>query len=342
MRIWSRALGLGLSLSLLLSVTGCGKDGGKTLASPTPAGVTETDELVDQAVDYSKYNTYVTVYNTIYTLSDLLGRYFEAVADTPEFTLLEGADYGEIREMYTTDIAVTHGLKEALDWATKEPSYSKVDSVTKQLVPDMITLMEQFNTLELYMVFSEYEEDNYEKAATCHTEIYKAADGFYQWAPTFLSEMDALTDEIDKVEMEKFLKKDELIAYYSNLTIDGAQDVVSAVRTQLYNQQEGGELNTEEIAAAYEKFKEDSATLLEKMKDEDQIAKIPYFVDGSKYGEDGPTYVKYYTTSIENLRYYMETLMAMIGSQEDCSDSISDASDGLSNLIDRYNRYIAT
>lgn len=341
MRIWSRALGLGLSLSLLLSVAGCGKDGGKTLASPTPAGVTETDEPVDEAVDYTKYNAYVTVYNTVYKLSDILECYFEAVADAPEFALLEGADYGEIQEVYTTDISITYGLKEALKLASEKPSYDKVDSVTKKLVPDMITLMEQFNSLELYMVFAEYEEDNYEKAATCHTEIYQAADGFYQWAASFLDEMDALTEEINDVEMEKFLKNDELIAYYSNLTIDGAQDVVSAVRTQLYNQQEGGELNTEEIAVPYEAFKADSASLLEHMENEDQTAKIPYFVDGSKNGEDGPTYIKYYITSIENLRYYMETLMEQIGSQGDTGDAISDVSDGLSNLIDRYNRYIA-
>lgn len=340
-QFWRKPLALGLSLSLLFAMSGCGKDGGNGAAGPTPTAAVETREPEEEPIDYSKYNAYVTVYDTVYSLSQVLDAYFAAVADTPEFALLEGGDYGAVRDVYTTDLAISYALEEALDWTTKEPGYPNVDSVAKRLVPDMITLQKQFSSLELYMVFSEFEEDNYEKAAACHAEIYPAAEGFYQWASRFLSEMDVLTDEISAVEMEKLLKNEELIAYYSNLTMDGAQDVLAAIRAQLAGLEEGGALSTGEIAAAYEQFKEDSATLLNYMGDEEQIAKIKYFVDGSKNGEDGPTYARYYTTSVENLRYYMETLMERIGAQEDVGASMADVSDGLSNLIDRYNRYIA-
>lgn len=333
-----RPLALGLSLAMLAAAAGCGK--GAASPSPTPTAVTQTQEPEEQQVDYSKYNDYIDVYDMIYTMGDILDAYFEAVADAPEFALLEGADYGAVREMISTDIKLYYPIEEALDWTDKEPAYPDVDKAAKELIPHLVTLMKQFSNLEMYMVFSEYDEDNYEKAAACHAELYPAVDGFYTWASQFVDAMDVLTEETNQIEMERLLKEEKRIAYYSNLTIDGAQDVRSAVREHLYRVEAGEPLDTGSIQTAYDQFQADSAELLKNLEDQEQIEKIKYFVEGTRYGEQGAYYLKNYVTAVENLRYYIDTLMELAGGGEDCTDALDTVSGGISKLIDRYNQYI--
>lgn len=335
-----RPLALGLSLALLASASGCGK--GASSPSPTPTALTETQAPEEHPVDYSKYNDYIDVYDMIYTMSDILDAYFEAVADTPEFALLEGADYGAVQDLISPDINLSYPIEQALEWADKEPAYPDVDKAAKELIPHLVTLMKQFGSLELYMVFSEYEEDNYEKAAACHAELYPAVKSFYTWAPQFVDAMDILTEETNQIELERLLKEERLIAYYSNLTIDGAQALRNAVREQLYGLEEGESPDMESIHTAYEKFQEDSAALLKNLEDQEQIEKIRYFVEGTRYGEKGEVYLGYYVTTVEDLRYYLDTLMELMGSGADCADALDTVSSGISKLIDRYNQYIVS
>ena len=116
-----------LAAALLLG--GCsGKDGSKSVseaADPTGSSVSsEESQASDEPIDYSKYNAYLSVADSIYEMDDMLGAYFTVVQDQPEFALSEGMDYALLEDAFSSYISQEYLMDDALTYVDKEPGLS--------------------------------------------------------------------------------------------------------------------------------------------------------------------------------------------------------------------------
>ena len=132
MKISIRLLTFCLMIAVLL--TGCGsstppavssspQEGGSSSSSIPPE---ETGDQSEEVTDYSKYNTYLDLLDSLYDTMDILDTYFSVVEFQEEFQLIGGQDFSS-RELYSAlvfgNMSFNGYLDSALKLTEKEPYY---------------------------------------------------------------------------------------------------------------------------------------------------------------------------------------------------------------------------
>ncbi len=116
-----------LLLTLLLSGCAGGESGGSSdeadaSSSADQSGSTETTQT-NEPVDYSKYNAYLAVSNSVYKMDGMLTAYFTVVHNQPEFALVEGMDYGMLNDVFSSYTFDVYTMEQAMSYCDEDPAY---------------------------------------------------------------------------------------------------------------------------------------------------------------------------------------------------------------------------
>lgn len=335
-----RMLALGLSAALVL----CACDGGnpdKTNASASPSPSASASEPPEETgVDYSKYNAYLKLSNEMSDVLDVLDIYFSHVEFAEEFALMEGGDYGAMKDGVQFFIANTYPVKQALEYVSKEPSYPAVDAAVRAMGDSPVKLMEAVDDLASYLRFNAFEEDNMAKAAEIHAALWEPMQIFGTYYGEFLSCMSDLADQVRDEDLEIMRENGELILYYSSLMIYASQDIlnniwdqIDAANTDPETEFVLPEIDRTQLAPLFGELMESYDSLTEAMGKEEEQKKV-------FSGATAENAMKLYTTKVNNLYVAMGNLADALNQNSDYAEVYDKATDALNGMIDGYNSII--
>lgn len=340
----ARMLAFGLSAALLLS--GC--DGDTKASGSSSPGPSETEsESVppeNEPKDYSKYNAYLKLADKMSEVMDILDVYFYNVEFSEQFAVLEDGDYADIKDAVDFYTAFTYPIEEALEYAGKDPSYSRADAAVRAMGNSPVELMKAIGSLSNYMQFNAFEDDDLAKAPEIHAAIWEP----FQIVATYYNEFISALDELDKNMRDENLadlKEDgEMILYYSSIMIDSAGDILD----DIWDQYDAAvmaadpdaeftlpEIDMTRIAPLFGEFNTAYEGLNEAMADEEQLAKVKSFSGAVAEGA-----IKLYTNKVDSLYVRMGTLAGILNENGDYSEAYGSAREALNSMISGYNSII--
>lgn len=340
---WKKLAALALCAVLLLS--GCGgKAGG---SSSQKADASSSNDSSDSssgasARDYSKYNSYMELYGELSDMEDILLEYFMNVDYTEDFALLEGGDYGAMKENVQYYTGHAYIARDALEYVDEEPSYPKVDAAVRALGESPEQMMDALEALASYMLFDDFQKDNLARAPEIHAGIWEALQVFDPYYGEMMDAMDELAAELRDEDMEDMLNDGQLILYHSRIMIHNSEDILGDIWDQLEVSFENmdpeddfvlPEIDTANIMPMFDQVNAAYEELTAALADEEQQAKV--FT-----GPAADVSIQMYTRTVDALHARMGELANVLKDGLDYSDAYDSASDALSSMIDGYNGLI--
>ena len=333
-----RSLVLGLFAALLLG--GCGgnpaADAGKPSEAPSPPEA----QTEDAPKDYSKYNSYLGLYEQMKEMLNILDVYFTNVEHASDFAMAEGGDYAAIKDATDFYTANTYSLQKALDYAGEEPSYARVDAAVRALGDSPLELMKAISSLSVYIQFGEYEKDNLARAPEIHAAIWEPLKVFSTYYGEFMNAVDELADELDGEGLEYLKNEGLMILYYSELMLGSGGDIIDEVNAQIdaANQNPDEkfvlpELDRTALAPLFDGFNTAYTDLMAAMEDEGEQAKV--FT-----GALSESAMKLYTSQVNALYFKMGSLAQALNDGSDYFNAYDELIDAYNGMVGGYNSII--
>lgn len=338
-KFWRSVMGLSLCAALLLS--GCGGKGGKDESDLTSSPETPEEETNGEA-DYSKYNAYMDLYDSLSEMEEILIAYFMNVEYAEDFALAEGGDYGALKEAAEFFTGNTYIAERALEYAEEEPAYAKVDAAVRALGDSPAKMMDALDSLASYMRFNEFEQDSLARAPEIHAQLWEAFQVYNQYYGQMMDAMDELAAETRDDDLEGLLDDGQLILYHSRMMIHNSEDILENIWNQWEASLENSdpeaelvlpEIDRTEIAplfAAFNTAYEELTAALGSQEEREKVFSGPV--------AEGAT--ELYTTKVNTLYVRMGALADALNEGQDYSEAYDSASDALSSMIDGYNSII--
>lgn len=201
-----------------------------------------------EMLDLIKYNTYVNLNNYIVEVLDNIDYYYQVVAYEDEFSMLPdtGLYYGFNIYYLNTDI-----LEEAAALVEVEPFYGELDTMTRDIIEPMRTMMDVFNTINKSTDFA---ENQYAKAKEYHEIIQQNADSFYAMGLEYIAALDEIADERIAKEEAQMLADGRLIIYNSSHAITIVDKILDECSAQGVSDSNITELDLEPIKVLYDEL----------------------------------------------------------------------------------------
>lgn len=327
-----------LILTLLLSGCAGGQESSEDSTADQTTETTSSDQTgdSDQPVDYSKYNAYLRVVESVSEMEGLLSSYFTVVQNQPEFALLDGMDYSMLADAFDFYHFDSVSMEVALGYCDSDPDYPEQDELLTALNEPYMTMGGVLDDITDYIQWDEYAEDNLAKAAQLHTQLYAALTAFDQAALPFTESMDVLDEATEQQELERLKSEGLDIAYYSTLLFDVADQIDAEVWAQISQAQTGTlpVLDMTNLETLYAQHQEAFAGLTTALADADQVA--------AQWTQEGTrdTMQSYYADLANNADVALSNFMTAARSQGDYSESYDSYFSWISRLIDQYNNSI--
>ena len=328
-----------LSLAAML-LAGCSAGGDKK-AEGTPTPSPEESETVR---DYSKYNAYMDLANTMSDMEDYLGVYFDNVAYEKDFALLEGGDYAAIKDALQFYTSNTYIVEEALSYLEEEPAYDKADAAVRALGESPAKVMEALNAIASYTRFNDHEKDNLAKAPELHADLWAALEIYDTYYNVLMDAINEMAEEARKDDETNLLADGELVLYHSTCMIYSSQDIFSLIDDQIYAAyekalNEGAEefvyptIDMTELSPLFDKFDQGYEGLNQAMESDEEREKV-------FSGKRGDAPEKLYMNKVDALYTKMGALAEVLLAGGDYLEAYDEASEALSSMIDAYNNII--
>lgn len=327
-----------LILALLLpGCTGGQDSSGDSTADPTTTSsdADQTEES-SQPVDYTKYNAYLDVVESLSEMEGLLSSYFTVVQNQPEFALIDGMDYGMLADAFDFYLFDAGSMEIALGYCDADPDYPEQDELLTALNEPYMTMGGVLQDITGYMQFDDYLEDNLAQAAQLHTQLYAALTAFDEAALPFEEAMDALDQETEQQELDRLKSEGYDIAYYSMILFNVAEKIDTEIWEQISQTQSETlpVLDMTNLETLYTEHQEAFAGLTTALADADQVA--------TQWPEEGlrDSLQSYYAQLANNADVALTNFMTAARSQGDYSESYDSYFSSISRLIDQYNNSI--
>ncbi|MGO5116260.1 DUF3829 domain-containing protein [Candidatus Avoscillospira sp. LCP25S3_F1] len=301
------------------------------------ADTTEEEADADQPVDYSKYNAYLEVLNSVYEMDDLLTGYFTVVQYQPEFALVDGAEYSMLDDVFGYYTFHSYIMTDALSYCDEDPAYPEQDELLKQLDEPFQTMGEILSDLGWYISYQQYDGDNLAEAAELHTRLYEAVGAFDEAALPFMESMNALDEATEADELERLQAEGWDIAYYTRIIVSISNDIDTEIWEQLSAVETGTlpPLDMTNLETLYTEHQEAYASLTEALADPESVQLVwPDSVTAE-------VEVELFTDAASNVNTALENFMTATRNQEDYSESYDAYFSACSRLIDLYNSMIS-
>lgn len=339
MKIWTKALCAALCVCLLL--TGCAS--GKPQSDPGPDGApSPSPAQSDAPTDYSKYNAYVDLSDELFGIEEVLNVYFANVAYQPEFELLVGGDYANIKDAVQFYTGMSYAVREALDYADDAPAYPEADAAVLALGDSVEKLMDALDHLGSYMRFDDYVDDDMARAPELHAELWAALETYSVYAPAFMDALAALDRQTEEESLAQLKDSGQTILYQSQMYMNAAQGVQEEIWAQIAAslddepEVEGFVLPAIDMTALAPVVEEMDAAyqaLAAALADETEVAKV---FDGKQ----ADSAKKLYANKVDGLYVKAGALVQALQSGEDYGEALDAMDEAVSDMINAYNNII--
>ena len=284
-----------LLLIFALMLSGCSS------STDTPPSASETPAAEEQT-DFEKYNSYVTLMDSISEMDGMIMDYFSVVKDQPEFELADGMDYSMLTD--------TFHYYEGKDFYFTPTQ--KMD--------------EDYHMIDIYP----YETDNMAQAAALHTQLYNAVEAFYDAAMPFMDSMTSLVESEEQDELDRLQSEGMNIAYYTRVVINVCDEINTDILEQVAAAEDLPVLDMTNLESLYTQYQEAHTKLLEALADPAEMEKVPHWhMEWS--AED-------YSELVTGLDTALNALMETARSQGDYSQNYLDFADAISYMVSSYNQ----
>lgn len=328
-----------LLLTLLLSGCAGGESGGSSdeadaSSSADQSGSTETTQT-NEPVDYSKYNAYLAVSNSVYEMDGMLTAYFTVVHNQPEFALVEGMDYGMLNDVFSSYTFDAYTMEQAMSYCDEDPAYPEQDALLVQLEEPFQTMGDILGDLAWFITFNTYGETDLTEAAQLHSQLHGAVSAFDAAAQPFAESMLALEESTQQEELDRLRTEGLDIPYYSLVLLDLSDEIDAEIWAQVSQSETLPALDMTRLEELYTQYQEAYAGLAAGLADPEQMAEQWPDEDSPEIERD------LYLSAVDSARSALEQFMAAARAGEDYSYQYDTYYTFYSILVDRYNSLIA-
>lgn len=289
------------------------------------------------------YNTYINIYNAmIDRVYDSLDRYFSYVDyDSEEFRLLD--EDGDYYDCYSVS-RVQREVETAYGIASSKGEKDTLDQAFLDMYPSLNTLIQTLNEISEYTDPKTFLEDGYAKSQEHHTALISVLDEYYTTGEIFMAELSVIAEQQRMEDLEQ-MKADGYVVFYSvNMMIDCAQKLENELYSQGVWDDNILDMDLTAIQPLYDEF----STYVD--------AILAYDDDKEALQAEGLNNSGYWITLVMNMKNTRESISKVLAKVEageplDQFDtmissiagqcSLSSFEEGVSDMIDSYNRLIA-
>lgn len=325
-----------LLLIFALMLSGCSS------SADTPPSASETPAAEEQT-DFEKYNSYVTLMDSISEMDGMIMDYFSVVKDQPEFELADGMDYSMLTDTFHYYEGKDFYMDYAISDSGRDPEYPEQDALLKALEEPYYEMDAALTALGSYFTPTQkmdedyhmidiypYETDNMAQAAALHTQLYNAVEAFYDAAMPFMDSMTSLVESEEQDELDRLQSEGMNIAYYTRVVINVCDEINTDILEQVAAAEDLPVLDMTNLESLYTQYQEAHTKLLEALADPAEMEKVPHWhMEWS--AED-------YSELVTGLDTALNALMETARSQGDYSQNYLDFADAISYMVSSYNQ----
>lgn len=344
---------------MLFSLTACQgispnsskeEDGSDSLSLPSKTlGSEESNPTITPDVELSDdeaqelYNTYIDINNAMVgRIYDSLNRYFTYVDfDSEEFKLLdESYDYYDCYSLSSP----LRDVETAYELVSKKSNKDALDQAFLDMYPSINTLMQTLNEISDYTSPKTYLEDGYAKSQEQHTALMSVINEYFDTGDIFMAELSTVAQQRQMENLEQMKADGYVVLYSLNMVINYAQEIESELYYQDVWDDNILDMDLTTIQPLYDAFSTYVDTVLAYSEDDDALR-----AEGLGNSGNLSLFVMYMKSTRESL----SKVLAKVEAGEPLSQSdtmitslagqcnLSSFAEGLSDMIDSYNRLIS-
>lgn len=315
----------------------------KTLGSEgeNPAG-TPAGEL-DEETERKLYNLYININNAMLgRINDSLNRYFDYVStESEEFQLWEeGGDY----YCYSVSSTIISDVEEAYKILSGKAEKNALDQAFLNMYPSITSLMQTLNEINDYTSPKTYLEDNFAKSQEHHTALLSVLEEYFTAGNTFLDELTVVANQRQMENLEQMKAEGYEVMYSINMVMLLAQQIEDELYVQGVWDDNILDMDLTTIQPLYDAFSTYVDAVLVYSEDNDALR-----AEGLSNSGNLSLFVMYMKSTRESLSKvlakvekgeplsYADTMITSLAGQ--CN--LSSFAEGISNMIDSYNRIIS-
>lgn len=325
-------------------------DGSDSLSLPPKTLESENDSQadtslgeLDEETEHELYNLYIDINNAMVgRINDSLNRYFDYVStESEEFQLWEeGGDYYDCYSVTSAQSDVETAYEILGGKAEKDA----LDQAFLDMYPSITSLMQTLNEISDYTSPKTYLEDGFAKSQEQHTALLSVLDEYFTTGNIFINELSIVADQRQMEDLEELKAEGYEILYSLNMVINLAKQVENELYLQEVWDENILDMDLTVIQPLYDEFSEYVDAVLAYSEDDDALraeglgnsANMSIFVMNMKSTRDSLSKVLAKVEAGEPLSEF-DTAITSIAGQ--CS--LSSFAEGVSDMIDSYNRLIA-
>lgn len=334
----------GALLAFALLLSGCSGNSGSAGSASAGSSVSQSgsqsssqSDTSTGTTDFRKYNAYSDVASDVLEMDGLLGVYFTVVQDQPEFALAEGMDYGMLSDVFSGYMPVKFNMESAVSYNDEEPAYPEQDALLLDLQQPYYDMQDILQDISVYLTYQDYLEDDLAQAKQLHTKLYEAVSAFDAAAWPFVESMDALDQATEQQALDSLKADGMYIAFYSRTIINLCNKMDADIWAQVETSETLPALDMTNLEELYTQYQEAYASLTQALDDEEQVNKVYNWASDEYWSE---TYHDDFVAAVDGLNTALTAFMETARSQSDYSESYSQLSEAVSELIDQYNASI--
>ena len=327
-------------------------DGADSLSLPPKTMGTETDSQADSperelSDDEAQelYNAYIDINNAMVgRIYDSLNRYFTYVDyESEEFKLLD--ENGEYYDCYSISSTIINDVETAYEIVSRKSNKDALDQAFLDMYPYISSLMPTLNEISDYTSSNKtYLEDGYAKSQEQHTALLSVVYDYLDTGDIFQTELSAVAQQRHMENLERLKADGYVVLYALNMVMDYAEEI----EYELYNQGVWDDnildMDLTTIQPLYDAFSTYVDTVLVYSEDDEALR-----AEGLGNSGNLSLFVMYMKSTRESI----SKVLAKVEKGEPLSQSdtmitslagqcnLSSFAEGISNMIDTYNRLIS-
>ena len=315
----------------------------KTLGSegenPASTPVGELDEETARKL----YNLYININNAMLgRINDSLNRYFDYVStESEEFQLWEeGGDY----YCYSVSSTIISDVEEAYEILGGKAEKDALDQAFLNMYPSITSLMQTLNEISDYTSPKTYLEDNFAKSQEHHTALLSVLEEYFTTGNIFLDELTVVAYQHQMEDLEQMKAEGYEVMYSINMVMLLAQQIEDELYVQDVWDDNILDMDLTTIQPLYDAFSTYVDAVLVYSEDNDALR-----AEGLSNSGNLSLFVMYMKSTRESLSKvlakvekgeplsYADTMITSLAGQ--CN--LSSFAEGISDMIDSYNRLIS-
>lgn len=325
--------------SLSLPPKTLGSEGDSSGNSPVDPSAGELDE----DTEHELYNLYIDINNAMVgRINDSLNRYFNYVSsESEEFQLWEeGGDY---YDCYSVTSAQSD-VETAYEILSSKAEKDALDQAFLDMYPSITSLMQTLNEISDYTSPKTYLEDGFAKSQEHHTALLNVLDEYFTTGNIFINELSVVADQRQMEGLEELKAEGYVVLYSLNMVINLAKQIENELYLQEVWDENILDMDLTVIQPLYDEFSEYVDAVLAYSEDDEALR---------AEGLSNSANMSIFVMNMKDTRSSLSKVLAKVEAGEPLNDadtmitslagqcSLSSFSEGVSDMIDSYNRLIS-